>query len=129
METTWLGDYFDRIKYPVAICNGGLMEQFEHAMGFVFESDGISFTHEEDLYSRDDYDLSVYKTIAFSTKTSINAQTQKIFSFDKSSLELVIVDHVTYFKVKEMIKSLNIDCLIFNPDELKFIDLFKKSSD
>ncbi len=129
METPWLKSFYERIKHPVAICNGGHMEQFEHSMDFIFQSDCVPFTHEENLYSRDDYDLSKYKTIVFSTKTSINAQTQKIFSFDKSNLELVIVDYVTYFKIKDMIKDLNIDCLIFRLPEHKFIDPFVKSSD
>ncbi len=127
MQTTWLGDFFERIKYPVAICNGTHMEQFELAMEFIFESDGVPFKHEENLYSRNDYDLSKYKTIAFSTRTSINAQTQKIFSFDKSNLELVIVDDVTFFKIKDMLKELNIKCLVFHFPEHTFTDPFANS--
>ncbi|HTH92886.1 MAG TPA: hypothetical protein VL576_00165 [Candidatus Paceibacterota bacterium] len=129
MQTTWLGDFFERIKYPVAICNGGHMEQFELAMEFIFESDGVPFTHEDNLYHRDDYDLSKYKTIVFDTKTSINSQTQKIFSFDKSNLELVIVGEPAFFKIKDMIKELKIDCLVFRYPEHEFIDPFVRPSD
>jgi hypothetical protein len=122
MRTSWLGTFFERIKEPVAICNGGHKEQFELAMEFVFESDGVPFTHEEKLYSREDYNLSKYKTIVFNTKTTINHQTQKVFSFDKSNLELVIVDYATFFKIKDLIEELKVDCLIFRFPEMEFID-------
>lgn len=125
----YIEEVLSRLPLPIALCDGESPLQMEESFMYFLKMKEVPFVLESHLYSRDDYNLSQYKTIAFSTLDSgpyLNPKTEKIFSFDKNNLKMIIVLNKNAFdKIKGMSKKLNLECVAFLPGDFQFTDPFK----
>jgi hypothetical protein len=108
---------------PIAICDGfriGNVLFFENCFRSWLTSQGIGgrATVEDNLYEREDFDLSSYKTIVFNSQGDKSTQSsfEKIVkSFSKDNLKLVIIgSDKSYFRVKDMADKLGIQLIGFD---------------
>lgn len=107
---------------PIAVCNGTRIGP--HFIGFEnwliswLESNLIPCTKEDNLYNRESFDLSKYKTIAFNTQGEerLAAAFEKIVnSFSKENLRVIIVaNSISYLKVRDLAGKLGIKVIYFD---------------
>ncbi len=105
---------------PVAICDGGIIKMgsyFEIYMFSWFQSHGIEFEREEELYYRNDMNLSKYKTIVFDTQGGSSPGKNEIedimSSFSKDNLKLLVIGgEEAYRKVKTLAENLDIVVIV-----------------
>lgn len=106
---------------PIAICNGtetGRLPYFENCFASWLKQNNLPYALEENLYQKASFDLSQYKTIAFSTQGEEKLRTafeNIIKSFSKENLKVVIVGNQTsYLRVKDLANKLGIQLIYFD---------------
>jgi hypothetical protein len=124
-------DIKQKLYHPIAICDGGTPTHIEEHLLQLFALSDIPYTPEFNLYSRNDFDLSKYGTIAFGTNDTVpylNEEMQRLFSFDKQNLKtLIVLNQNAFRKVEQLVKTLDIECIGFVARKFGFINPFEQS--
>lgn len=106
---------------PITICDGTEMPHLPF-FGQLFLSwlkfNGLTTSIEDKLYERENFDLSKYKVIAFSTNGEENRRKsfEKIIkSFSPANLKVIVIgNEVSYLRIKDLTEKLGIKVVVFD---------------
>lgn len=106
---------------PIAVCDGTSISRvffFENCFLSWLTFNGLIAKVEDNLYKREDFNLSKYKTIAFNTQGEKSTQSsfEKVAkSLSRENLKVIVVgSDKAYFRIKDMAKILKVKLIGFD---------------